>query len=686
MAEIPLGNFGYRAPDPVQRTQIDTRGFDAVNKSLQRAANVGFGIAEEMQAEKDRERTAMQQAEAANKIGEYEIAVKTAGMKIQEDMRAGNLQYDQADAAFKSALDGIPKPTVAGMRPDLQARFDGQLNQVAQGGVLSLMPHIEDARIGKFRSDIDGILDAQGKKAGFAGADVASINASLDAMDEQGRMAYGAQWDKEKQNAKDRNWYTAINAQIIAAGDNVGALRAVKNQLNSDEFADKLDANNRLSLTQNIENKINTVENRAEMSAMRREVKAERALAQYQQQVSTGIPAKQEDVDKWRAATAGTVFAADFDKVTADEQTIQSVLRKPLSEQVAYINDRQEDLKKNGGDMTDISNVNRISTAVEANIKQIQSAPLLYSEQREDRKVQPINMNDLMGAGSDDLTANFDDRVDTLLSMRKQNGDMVKMLPLLTQEADQLSAQLGGASPAEQAIILGNLRKSIGNDEAYKGALTQIAKKQPLLALSGNIYQRNTETAETILRGNHLLNPPDDGSGKGASLALPSDEKLMSEFSAKYGDAFAGRPDAMMQAFNASKAYYAGSLKTYGDKEVDTDLFDEAMKNTIGGTYRQNNVTTIMPAGMSESDFRDSMHAAYEAARERSGGISRDFDDVGFRLVNGNTYAMMNGQQAVLDANGRPVMLTLGDKPKLSKEDAFDLSDEEINAAYGRAP
>lgn len=683
MAEIPLGNFGYRAPDPVIRTQIDTSGFDAANIATQRAANTAFGVASEMHAEKQREQEAMQQAEAANKIGQYEMATKAATMQIGEDMRSGKLSYDQANAAFEKAMQGVPRPTVEGMRPELAARFNGSLDRVMQGGSMSLMPEIEQAKIGKFRSDIDGILDAQGKQAGFAGADIESINARLDAMDEQGRMAYGPDWEKKKQSAKDMNWYTSTSAQIMAAGDNVGALNAIRARMNSPEFADKLDANNRLSLSRGIEGKVDALNNRAEISAMRRESKAERAVAEYNQQISTGIPPKPEDRLRWENTVAGTSFSGEFEKIGQDEQVIRDVLRKPISEQVDYINQRTEDLKKNGGNMTDIANTNRIINAVQANVKMLSDSPLLYSEQREDRQLQPITVNSLMVDDKGETAANFSDRIDTLNALRQKNPGMVKVRPLLQQEADAIGGALKEASPEEQTRILGGLRKNIGDDEAYKGALAQINKDSPIQAVAGAIYTRDPETSSTILRGNRMLNPPKDG--EKIEGAVPSDANLLQAFTQKYGDAFAGRPDAFSSAFNATKAYYAGANTSYGNKEVDIDLMDKAMASVVGDTYKQKGVTTLLPQGMNEDDFRDGAHLAFEAARERGAILDRDFDDYGLQMVNGKTYQLLNGKQAVLDASGRPVRITIGDKPSAQYSDDFSAANYQPVSPYGSA-
>ncbi|MFD1693741.1 hypothetical protein ACFSHR_26395 [Azotobacter chroococcum] len=218
-----------------------------------------------------------------------------------------------------------------------------------------------------------------------------------------------------------------------------------------------------------IDAKVERLQQRAEMAQLRAEARAERALGKINTQIASGIPATDEMWSAWARQVQGTPAQAEFNELRRQENETQQVLRLPIDQQVAYVNQRSAELQNNGGTVAEASNLARLGRAVDANGKMMADAPLDYYQQRLGGDVQPLDFN------SDSLPAALSERVSAIHGMRRKFGSTVAMKPLLPQEAKQLSAQLEQMSPDQQSQLFATLHSAMGDDRAYAGAMQQIA-------------------------------------------------------------------------------------------------------------------------------------------------------------------------------------------------------------------
>lgn len=668
MAEIPMGNFGLRGADPAVQTQVDTRGFGAVNQALKHAAGTGMQLANEAADQQERERRAMKQVEAANAIGQYQLKAETAKQSILDQMREGKVTYDKAGEAYATAMQGVEVPKVDGLDPVMQAQYDGQIGQMSQRGQLSLMPHIEQAKIGKFQSDIDGVLDSQSKQAGLPGANVEEINAGISLMDEQGRMAYGDKWETKKREFIEGNYQNHVQQRLMQAGDNLSELRAIEHDLAASDgyYAEKIDAGKRLGLQNNISNNISRIEQHNEMLATKREVQAMNTLQDIERQNASGIPPTPDMIENWKSIGSGTGAADSIEAKIEQGNQIQQFLKVPIEQQQATIQTMESNLTTNGGSVQDKTNLDSLRRVFDANKKTLTESPLVYSQERLGAKIEPLDFN--AAVQSDDggkLFSNLRDRMETVTALQQKHGAEVKPTLLLPQEADALKAQVAKMPPDQQRQFFGGLNKASGGGKEYSAIMQQIAPDEPVTAFAGmlaskqestvierNFFSADTKTASKdvsalMLQGNAILKDKD------AKFPLPKDTEFAAQFDQFAGGAFANAPKAYQTGMQSVKAYYAGRAAQDGDVSgmVDPKLMRESINAVLGAPVEHNGKTVLAPWGMDEDTFTSKAEAKYQQL-----GLSVDFDNVNLVPAGDGRYGITSGRAPILK-DGRPVYI-----------------------------
>lgn len=668
MAEIPMGNFGLRGADPAVQTQVDTRGFGAVNQALKHAAGTGMQLANEAADQQERERRAMKQVEAANAIGQYQLKAETAKQSILDQMREGKVTYDKAGEAYATAMQGVEVPKVDGLDPVMQAQYDGQIGQMSQRGQLSLMPHIEQAKIGKFQSDIDGVLDSQSKQAGLPGANVEEINAGISLMDEQGRMAYGDKWETKKREFIEGNYQNHVQQRLMQAGDNLSELRAIEHDLAASDgyYAEKIDAGKRLGLQNNISNNISRIEQHNEMLATKREVRAMDTLQDIERQNASGIPPTPDMIENWKSIGSGTGAADSIEAKIEQGNQIQQFLKVPIEQQQSTIQTMESNLTTNGGSVQDKTNLDSLRRVFDANKKTLTESPLVYSQERLGAKIEPLDFN--AAVQSDDggkLFSNLRDRMETVTALQQKHGAEVKPTLLLPQEADALKAQVAKMPPDQQRQFFGGLNKASGGGKEYSAIMQQIAPDEPVTAFAGmlaskqestvierNFFSADTKTASKdvsalMLQGNAILKDKD------AKFPLPKDTEFAAQFDQFAGGAFANAPKAYQTGMQSVKAYYAGRAAQDGDVSgmVDPKLMRESINAVLGAPVEHNGKTVLAPWGMDEDTFTSKAEAKYQQL-----GLSVDFDNVNLVPAGDGRYGITSGRAPILK-DGRPVYI-----------------------------
>ncbi len=526
-----------------------------------------------------------------------------------------------------------------------------------------------------------------------------SLRTALDSPDEASAVASIQTANTAITAARDSGFIDAVAAERLQSGfrDNYAEGRVAIAPLDQriamlskpkGTVAEVIQADRRAALLGRAQEEKRILEARQQAIADRREAKAERAVLQLEQQIASGIPMTEEMGKRWTDAVKGTSFEGEFKQVQASEARVQDMLRKPIGEQVKYVQDREAAIKSEGGSARDIANFNRLRRAVEENVKELQRDPLLYLQNRNDEKFEPLDFQALIG-GDPYQESLLDDRVTALEAARKKVGAQVPVRPLLPQEAQQLASVLQSSSPKDQVQLFGSMYSSFRDPKAYQGAMQQIAPDAPVKAFAGMLAGKQaqvttrrrifgkdeTQTAQnvalTLLEGDAILNatPGDkkqDGTPK-VGLYLPETSLLQSEFTDLVGDAFRGRESAAQLAFQAVKSYYVGKAAqtgriAAGKDDVDTRLVGEAVTAVLGAVSDFNGAGKVLaPWGVSKDQFEDRAESAFRAEALRRGLPKDRIDDlagdIGLQNAGDNRYRVTVGNNYLTDSLGTPLVI-----------------------------
>lgn len=634
-------------------------------------------------------------AKDANGYLDHQLAVKQLEQTYKDRISTGEVPYAEAQQKFTEEVGKLTAPQPQSRGEIAAQNLKHGIERNVTAATFGITQAVETAKQKDLQSQGALQLDSLGKLAGLPDANIESINKQVDLVAPLLRTAglNPAQVSRTIQDFKDKNWLNQATQRAMQAKDSLPAIKQMERDLTAADgfYAGKLDTDKRNAVLQQVINSKLQIEYRAQHAADKRDALAERTLYQIDQQISSGVPATASQWASWDRITSGTPAAAEFKSRLADEQQVQTVLRQPIGDQIKFVQTKEQALLSEGGSLKDRANFTRLKTAVQANVTQLQTNPLLFNANRNGQDVAPLDFSTL---DSQETSAQIQDRLSTLRAMQKQYGTAVPIKPLLPQEAQQLTAALETATPKEQASLLGDLNTATGDPTAFRAAMQQIAPDAPVKALAGMLTAKQAQlttgthwfrpddniasqdVAATMLQGEQLLHPTktqgkEDGKPK-TGLFLPETKTLQNEFQGKVGAAFAGRPGAAEIAFQAVQAYYVGKAAqtgrlASGKEDIDTDLVDESIKATLGGVADFNGSgEVLMPWGMPETTFDDRAQQAIDAEirrRQLTGNAANALSDAGLRNAGDGTYYLMQGRNFFLDQTGQPLVIDINQAP-----------------------
>jgi len=684
MARIPMGNFGQGATTaPLQRTRI-AGGDDPVARAVGQLADVmGGGAARAIEIERQN-REGLARAKAANSSLDYEISVNDAALQLQQEVESGIVPYQESERHYSDRLAQIEVPTVQDLPPDMQVAYEGGIKRTQRAGQLTVARAALSARHADFKGQFVAALDKLGKIAGMPNADIDGINERAAAFAPLARQAGldDAQVTKALQDFKDKTWTSHATQAVIFNRNDPAQLKKLEQDLSAQDgyYADKLDPEKRNALLSQVVTRQQTLADKAEHAQDRLDAKGERAISQIEQQIASTIPATPEQWTAWAGAVQGTSSLDTYNELVKQEKQVQEVLRLAPDQQQNFLQEAEAKLRGQGGSVRDKANLDRMKTAVEYNLKQLDDAPLLFNANREGDQVEALKLEALVSpADAWEVGAQLQTRASTITAMRKRYGQQVPMRLLLPQEVKVLGETLTKATPTQQVALLGQLRTSTMDDKVYNDVLKQLAPEQPVVAYAGMLAARERATvtlekhffspnakagardvAATMLEGNRLLQ------GKGdTKFPLPPDKDFRQTFTDETGALFAGRPGAGEVAMQAVRAYYTGKSAADGDSsgEVDPKRMREAIRASLGEVADVNgNGEVLAPWGMSAATFEERAEQAFATAAKAAGlpqSTVDNFGAFGLRQAGERQFYVTNGISYLYGKDGKPLLLSI---------------------------
>lgn len=615
---------------------------------------------------------------AATKLGDYQnndLFNPESGVYATKGGAAIGIAQTRLEAFDKQAVDIRNSLSSDEQRLKWDAYSAGQ-RQSYSGN----LQKYEFKEIDQYKSDqAKGFLSTASQSAVLNYQNPEQINRSLTQIDavlsSEGQRNGVAPELLEAQKLKIKSSIYADVLQRQATDDPFVAQKRLK------EYQGSMSADDLVRVGGMIENKVDRLQQKAEMAQLRAEAKAERTLGKIDAQISSGVPATPEMWSAWASSVRGTPAQAEFNQRVGQEVETQKVLRLPIDQQVSFINEKTAELQQKGGTVADAANLNRLARAVDSSAKMMNNAPLDYFQQRLGGDVQPLDL------GSDDAPAILGDRLAAIQGMQQKFGPTVAMKPLLPQEVKQISAQLEGMSPDDQSSLFARLHAGLGDDKAYAGAMQQIAPDSPIRALTGliagkqrsmtleknrfsaDVEATSGDVAKTMMVGESILNrsktqKTEDGSPRSFPLPKQADFQLAS--SKAMGDVFAGQPQSYELAMQATKAYYTGAAAQRGDisGEVNSRQMKNAIKASVGEVVDFNGSSTLAPWGMAGDKFEQVARDQLVNTMKAQGMSDQDqalASAFSLRQYKDGVYYVMQGQQFKYGADGKPLMINVSE-------------------------
>lgn len=703
MAKIP--DFTALGPAPVP-TQPYMRPFygpaagEEIGQGMQEAGAQlsNFG-------EQDYARSVnLARAQASNAMLDHELQVKGIQQQISDDVTAGKIPWSQASQSYQDQVGKLQQPTIANLDPVGQENFANGVKRITDAGAIDVDGI---ARAGQRQAFVDQFSAAQdklSKLAGLPGADITSINGQLASYRPQA-LAAGIPSnvvDQQIQNFQDRNWFNQAEQRAIAARQSPDGLQELATDLSDPKgfYADKLDADKRTVLMRTVTDNQIVLQNHLEHEQDKAQAKALTAMNQIDEQIASGVPATAQQWNQWGALTKGTPQEADYHQALQDEQTVQQVLREPVAQQFAFVQQKAQQLDSQGGTLRDRADFMRLQTAVNQNVNLMEHDPLQFGAQRNGTTIQPLNFSAIgTPQGQQQLGTELSDRMTTLSAMQKQYGATVQALPLRPEEAAELTGQLDNSAPADRVSLLQNLRSSIGDDGTYQAVLRQIAPHSPVTAIAGDMVGRaspsatpiwynqafapNLSNVDLIMHGEALLNPATRGQseaaetqyGKGVKgFPMPPETGLAgmrTAFSNAAGDMFQGRPQLADAYYTVFKDAYAGLAAKKGDLSAvaDVNLEKQALQVALGNQAHFNGGTYSAPYGMDPSRFSGLVQNAVSSAAKAYGAPADWANRIrGYQLqeiggLGSGRYMLTSGNAPLVRPDGQgPFIINLHDQ------------------------
>lgn len=672
MAQIPLGNFAQVqvAPEVAQNRVITTDPRPQAQAAQQMAGTVQNAALSVLDGI-NKEDQALARVKASNALIDRESQIKTIATDLDEQIRVGKLSYDKAPEAYSAAVSKLDPLQLPGLDQAQQGEVGNSLKRMQLGGLDSVKAAAAKGRIQSAQSDLTSRMDMLGKDAAMPGANVDQINARMDAedIDVAGRLAFGEAWTNKKQEFKDGNWTTHATQRVIASRENLGSLQQVEHDLTAEDgfYAKKLDPEKRNQLLNTVSGRIFQVREHQQRQAEMREMKAERALSQMDQQAASGVPPTPADQQRWKSLTAGTSVAGEYGQRMQEFNQVQGLLRQPPAVAQQFIDQQRQQMQANGGSVTQQANLNRLQTAVDNNIKLMRENPLSFNAMRTGADVAPLDVSGITTQeGQQKLGEQIADRFDVVNSVRKAYGPEVNRNPWKQEEVTMLSALFKQADDSTKLQLFGAIAGSAPSGADYAAAIKPISGDDPIATLAGMAQFRGlkgadgTDVPRTLLAGAKVLTDK--------SVPMPKDKFFRDAFDEHAGASLVPGTPQREQAYLAFKSLYAGTAAAKGLKydegdDLDSKTSQAAFDMATGGVAERAGARVIKPYGMDDDTFNKSVDMQIEGMAKSSKIPVSQLEDMPMMPVPGKegSYYLLNAGRVQIDPDTQqPITVQVG--------------------------
>lgn len=667
MPKIPLGAFGNAIASTPQRVNVPAGAFDnsGAENLARTALNSIGGVIHQVRQQDE----ALNRAKAANAVLDHEIAVRGVSSSIEQQLADGTLNYKDAPDAYKKAISGIQRPDTKGFDPVTLENFDKGVKRAEFHGETALAGAMSRARVAENKTTAESFMDKLGKQASLPGADIAKLNEQIGGLDEVGRLAYGAGWEKRKQDWQDNNWNDHLNQRAMAARNDLKSINDLQEQITSGEYADKLDSNKRNTLVARLDGYKTSLIQRQEAAAARAERAAERHLKQAEAEFNTftamadkGTIIDPSYADVALQKTSGTPYQAGVQALLKQAQETGGIAAQPLRVQQAMLDQVDKQIVAQGR-----------TPALDKRREQIEKVMRgSQSDLREDGLRAGLQRGVIADIAPVDIST--PEALAKSVSARLQQAETVGLWagkpvsPLDSREAEGLRGMLETLPAKQKAEAIATISGAVGLRMA-SAISEQIGEKDKALSLafasSGSRTTNDRYTSELILKGATAIK---DGTAM-------KDDKKVTGWKAQIATEIEGAiPNEKAATAVKEAAYFiAAGFAHENGGSVSTSDVRRAVRLAVGGSIIERNGKKLpIPAGMEPDDFEKRVGAVSQTdilkqapdGKVRVGGVEMPVSDFTPKIggqelmfAGPGRYAVVVKGRPVTNAAGKPIII-----------------------------
>ena len=653
MAQIPLGNFGYAAPE-IRRSQTVSTVVEN-NSGAMTAKIIGDAVSDvssqfkanlELQSELESRK---KRNKASTLRNEYETKLQTAELDLERQHAEGTIGSDALLPAWEQTAKKLKDeltPFADELDDETRAEFVSSLEGTRVNGLARFQGSALKAAQVDHRVSIDESYESMRK---IANGNAAVMDAWLDG--EGGaelKRAYGAEGVSKIREYKEQASLDSVSMAIMNAGDDTGKLSAVLGQLQGEEAIARLDPDKRLTLSSNLQSRVDSLNERAaskaEASQYKAERKAEISYEKTMKHIANGGILAPETMAELESTTKGTAYEGATKIALQSQAETQEFLRKDETTQQAILTSARADMQRNGSTPAQLEHVNNLEKLATARAQERKENP--YAAHEKETGLDPVFI-DFSAPESIDPQTMADRAAQRDMLTLKSGRDPGFLKP---EEKQSLVQKLSNANPSQKAKVFADIQSST-DAKTYNVIMKDIYGDDPVAAHAGQLYAIGTkqasDTSVNILRGQEIL------ADENMKDSIPSKSKFDEGMKNTVGNSFAGASEAYGKARETVMANYAAMAEKKGlfSSEIDDDLMADAVSMTLGTPVELNDQRVLAPWGMSEDDFVAKARASWQAT-----GAVTDFSDINLLPAGDGRYLAAKGSTPI-KKQGKPVYI-----------------------------
>ena len=619
MAQIPLGNFGYSTPEVRRSQAVSTRVQDdsagMISKVIGQAAREFKGAVEEqvdIEARKKR-------AQAAIKLSEYETNLQMIEQNLEKGYSDGTVKSDTLLGAREEAEKKLREETAQfadGLNDDDKASFYAELNAKNINRRESFQNLALNASKKDYQSTLLESADAFRKaNLGNAIAAEAYVNGEFGAELDR---AFGPDAAKYKRQFIEQANLDSVNQAITKAGDDVGSLEAVRNQLGSKEAQARMDPDRLMSLQASISGRIDSLRERAaakaEREMLKREMQATDSVESTMEFITQGNILSPEAIVQVEEKTKGTSKEGVAANILKYQDGIKKILDAPAEQRKAYIEEQRRRVAQEGTTPEKLAEFKMLENAVKQRDEMEKSDPHLAYEVK---------------TGSDMITVDPDsDTMNIAIAEREARAKQANTPDLLRpDERKKIADKLTNGSPDQKLQEITKITSKLSPQQSMKVmAEAGMEKDAGYSAYAGMMVAKGKKTeALAILKGDEII--------KNGAEGYVSKSKFTDSLPAEFNEAFKHDEQARKNAIDVAYRYYLSSVVP--GKEAENMISDDAsvaIEKTIGKTATVGRSSILMPDGYDEDQFSETLQSSFAKAKSTF-NLQGDVDDYQYRPI-----------------------------------------------------